>query len=179
MKCVVEGCGQPVFVTARKLCKTHYHRVMRTGDVEIDRAAPEPNKLCSVDGCGRSKKAKGLCGTHYQYLRRYGSATPDLKEVGGQYKGTLYPLRHKAGYLQIWDRERGRVIAQHRVVMEQHLGRHLERHENVHHRNGIRHDNRIENLELWSKWQPTGQRVEDKVNWAIDLLKFYRPEVLV
>jgi len=60
----------------------------------------------------------------------------------------------------------GRQISQHREIMEQHLGRPLQQHENVHHKNGQRHDNRIENLELWSSSQPSGQRIEDKLAWA-------------
>lgn len=67
---------------------------------------------------------------------------------------------------------------QHRALMENHLGRRLLPGENVHHRNGKRDDNRLENLELWVKFQPAGQRVEDVVAHAKAILRRYEPASL-
>lgn len=62
--------------------------------------------------------------------------------------------------------------------MEQAIGRELLPHEEIHHVNGVRDDNRLENLELWSTSQPAGQRIPDKVAWAKAILALYEPEAL-
>lgn len=70
----------------------------------------------------------------------------------------------------------GRIL-EHIKVMSDYLGRPLEKGEEVHHRNGNRSDNRIENLELWTRSHPTGVRVVDMYEWATNYIEKYRDEV--
>lgn len=107
---------------------------------------------------------------HWKRWRKHGDPTK-IVNVG----------RHVSpdGYVKVPDRSgRGRSILEHRLVMEEYLGRQLLSTENVHHINGNRQDNRIENLELWTTRQPQGQRVPDKIEYAIEILKQYAPNLL-
>lgn len=127
---------------------------------------------CIFPDCGRDFFAKEYCQAHYNQLRRDGEVKP-LKEKrereghmsSGGYWTLFRPEHPNAGAY-------GRLY-EHTFVMSNHLGRPLLSHENVHHKNGVRDDNRIENLELWSKSQPAGQRVSDKMKWAKEILEIY------
>lgn len=92
--------------------------------------------------------------------------------------------KNKAGYMLVKSKghprahPNGSYILEHHLVMEKHLDRYLVKGENIHHLNGIRDDNRIENLELWTKPQPTGIRSEDAIKHAIEVLMRLKPELL-
>lgn len=85
----------------------------------------------------------------------------------------------ESGYVRVLVEDRnherchGGYIAEHVLVMESALGRRLLAGENVHHRNMLRADNRLDNLELWLSAQPAGGRIEDLLAWAKWLIEQY------
>lgn len=159
--CAVDWCDKKSY--CRNYCEQHYMRLLKYGNPEATPLGTYRKQAgCDVEGCENKHFGKGMCNKHYRRWIRYGDTSITHKKPTRDFNGYVY---------------RG-ARPEHRVVMEEHLGRRLLPIENVHHKNGVRNDNRIENLELWSRSQPSGQRIEDKVNWAVELLELYAPEKL-
>lgn len=117
---------------------------------------------CTVPDCGKpGVYADGLCVKHHSRLLRTGTTedpTPrQAQDVVVDING--YRMVHVGP---------GKRVGEHRLVAERALGRPLEPFENVHHKNGIRHDNRLRNLEVWVTPQPSGQRPEDLAEWVVE-----------
>jgi hypothetical protein len=113
---------------------------------------------------------------HYQRWRKYGDVNAPVRsskktETPGIYVFKGYVMeRVPPGHPM---RRRNPYVMQHRLVMAEKLGRWLRSDERVHHLNGDKQDNRPENLELWVDSHPNGQRVEDLVAWAKEILERY------
>jgi hypothetical protein len=131
-------------------------------------------KTCDGPECLREAYCKGFCIAHYHQFRNSGILKPVRKLGDGRiqdgYHHTYrpdHPNARKDGY-----------VATNRLVMSEHLGRPLLPNETVHHRNTDKLDNSIENLELWVGHHGTGGRVDDLVQFSLDVLRQYAPDKL-
>lgn len=129
-----------------------------------------------VGSLRNNEYVRDTCGNHHcifiNHLAVGNGKTGEIRRSGDRYYDD-------EGYVWIVQ-ERGAAITEHKLVMQQHLERELvsgKFYENVHHINGVKDDNRIENLELWAVYPIAGQRVRDMVEWAQEILNKYEKEV--
>ena len=87
-----------------------------------------PQKYCS-QSCAARRQGRGYNSPYWKGGRAY---------------------RQKGGYVRVYISPK-KYMQEHRAVMEKHLGRKLKSTEAVHHRNGVKDDNRIDNLEIVTK----------------------------
>ena len=173
-ECIVSGCDK--VPRWGEYCEGHYSRLKTAGSVRAD----EPLKVyqknngepCIVEGCDRQPYTHRMCRAHYQRWYNHGDGFDRSPIRRGVAEVGERRLRHD-GYIEVKRAGMTRWIIEHRAVMEEILDRPLRKDESVNHKNGNRADNRRENLELWSRYQPSGQRVEDKVKWAREVLSLY------
>lgn len=177
-RCKVDGCKEKY--KANGYCEFHNGRAQRYDGNPLG-GGPRHNPSgsqggkCKADGCDGVAKHLFYCQKHYSKFKKYGDPL-----LGGILDGRskIWHTR-KGGYIIKFERENqyankiSGIVFQHAEVMGKAIGRRLLPNESVHHKNGDRADNRIENLELWSKAQPAGQRVQDKVAWAKEILQLY------
>jgi hypothetical protein len=161
--CSVAGCQSRR--VRKTFCTKHFNE---------SNGAPEPayKRPCTVSGCQNKQRARGFCGNHWKKWRKFGDANAKRKRDPGS--GSINYCGYKLLYMP--DDPNADVnghVREHRMVMSKKLGRPLLPGENVHHINGNRLDNRVENLELWVKTQPSGQRADQLLAWAREIIGRY------
>lgn len=109
------------------------------------------NLLLCKCGCGQQV-------TYYKYKqRRFVKGHHSRGIINPNYKNGI---SDKGEYIKIWSpnhpyKDVNNYVYEHRLIMEQYLGRYLDPKEEIHHINGNKKDNRIENLQLLSKSEHT------------------------
>lgn len=137
------GCGRKFEKYASDHRVIHGKTIFCSRECYLEYYRKKNTAICPV--CGKTYKRKRssnkVCSS--ECARKYNSMNAKHKV----YMENGYLVEHKKGY-----NKKGNV-KQHRRIMEEYLGRPLNPDEIVHHINGIKTDNRIENLQVmtWSE----------------------------
>lgn len=142
----------------RKYCSLECRNAAKTENASVEFTCQHCGNLY------RRPPSKRRPGVHYCSIVCARRGMADKKTRGDGYL-------NKQGYRLL--RVHGKVVLRHRYLMEKQLGRPLHSWETIHHVNGVKDDNRLENLELWITRQPKGQRLQDSIAWAIEFLTAY------
>lgn len=197
--CTASGCKEPIKST--RLCAKHLNRMRRHGDINhVGHSTRKPRESHKIQlECARCAKpfmvtpssvgrkyCSATCST-YKAIPTFecaqcGKAAMRTKGGNGNFNYKQRYCSRECGYAAqrtgFLDKNGYRVITiggkqvmEHRHVMELHLGIKLPAGSTIHHKNGLRTDNRVENLEYWDHRHGKGQRLDDKIKHAIDLLR--------
>ena len=174
MQCSIDDCQREL--AAKGYCGAHYARFQKGSDLTLPiKVQPKYDRSdCALETCDLPRFSNGYCMNHHSRFRR---GLPFDHPLLKQPVGTRVAL--STGYVKVKvDFDQSKWMLEHRLVMGRHLGRSLYAHEQVHHRDGDRANNDIENLELWSLSHPAGQRVWEKLEWARAFIAQYQGQQL-
>lgn len=155
---------------------TKIHKVLPGqvyGDLTVVERTPNqvdwPNEWLCRCSCGGSRYVPGRLLNSGQ-VKNCGTKKNHPRHPNGTRR------TNEQGYVEV--KTGTKWMFEHRVVMAAFLGRALLPEETVHHKNGQRDDNRLQNLELWASRHPSGQRVNDLRHFAQEILNDYPEDVI-
>lgn len=178
--CRIPGCDRRVAYLRDAMCVMHYLRKRSGKDLKapVRIARGELKEICIMDGCGKKANAKDLCSAHlYRLTKGHDLSMPFRRKNASK----LGPGRwlDGSGYVMCKvppgtaGAKPGGFMLEHRFVMQRRLGRTLLSVETVHHKDGNRTNNTIDNLELWSGKHGKGINIIDGIRSSTDWILRY------